>query len=282
MAPARFGPAAVERMVDLGEVTCRVVEQGSGPPILFIPGGDYKAELYLEQVNALSDQYRCIVFDPRGVGQTKSPSPPWTMADFAADCASLIRHLDLEKTFLCGMSMGAQIVLQTTIDYPDLVRVAIPIASPAHLGPGFAMDMMNAEIELRRTGVTLPAIYQALHFAAMYYPSSALSDPDLWNQIKAELMEQFDGRSADQLIAQWQPCLGFDCREELRTCCVPIHVIAFEQDLMTPPSECRGVSDLAPRGAFHVLEDMGHASMRLHRPERLTKKIVEILSACNA
>lgn len=273
-----FGPSAIERIIDLGDVQCRVVEQGTGQPILFVPGGDYTVELYAEQFNLLSDSYRCIAYDPRGAGDTVSLAPPWTMQDFAADCAALIKAMDLAPVCLCGMSMGAQIVLQTAVDYPELLSVAMPIASPPSVLPGFSKDMMDAEIALRQAGITLPLLYQAVHFAAMYYPASALSDPVLWEKIKGELMEQFDERSAEDLIGQWQPCLDFDCRDRLPTCPVKVHMIAFEHDIMTPAVDCQMVAELAKHGTFHVLKDMGHSSMRLHRPTKLAQKIDELLS----
>ncbi|MEM6741002.1 MAG: hypothetical protein AAF646_12860, partial [Pseudomonadota bacterium] len=78
-------------------------------------------------------------------------------------------------------------------------------------------------------------------------------------------------------IEQWQACLDFDCREALRSCPVPFHVIAFSEDVQTPPAMCRVVSDLVPNGAFHEIAGLGHLSMVRHRPERVAAKLAEIL-----
>jgi hypothetical protein len=36
-------------------------------------------------------------------------------------------------------------------------------------------------------------------------------------------------------------------------------VIAFAQDVQTPPARCKQVADLAPQGHFHLLEGLGHS-----------------------
>ena len=88
----------------------------------------------------------------------------------------------------------------------------------------------------------------------------------------------FAGRDPKDLIDQWEACLDFDCREALRHCEVPMHVIAFSEDVQTAPSMCKVVSDLAVDGHFHEIQGLGHVSLLRHRPEIVVTKLRDIIA----
>ena len=142
---------------------------------------------------------------------------------------------------------------------------------------GFTRDWMQAEINLRKEGVRLPEYFLAPHYAVYAFPAKALHDADLWAQVKASYTERFRDRDPKDTINQWEACLAFDCREALKTCPVPFHVIAFSEDVQTAPSMCKVVADLTPKGVFHEIPGLGHVSMVRHRPEVVAAKLREIL-----
>jgi 3-oxoadipate enol-lactonase len=270
-----FDPGARTQVLTANGVTMRVVSQGTGPDIVFIPGGDQTAEGYAQQFAHLADTFRCISYDPRGAGETTAPPAPWTIADFAADCAAVIDAVCDGPAIVCGLSLGGLITQQVAIDFPDKVRAAIPMGTAAHID-GFTRDWMQAEIDLRRAGITLPESFLAPHYAAYAFPAKALHDPELWAQVKASYTARFRDRDPQDTIDQWQACLDFDCRAGLTTCPVPFHVIAFSEDVQTAPAMCKVVADLAPVSTFHEIPELGHVSMIRHRPAVVAAKIREI------
>ena len=70
----------------------RVAQVGSGPDIVWVPGGDSPAEAWRGQMMHFAEHYRSTSYDPRGVGQTVSDPAPWSIADFARDCAGMIER----------------------------------------------------------------------------------------------------------------------------------------------------------------------------------------------
>ncbi|WP_209509401.1 alpha/beta fold hydrolase [Ruegeria sp. HKCCE4150] len=274
----QFGPRAETHQLSVGGVTMRVVTEGEGPAIVFVPGGDQTAEAYSEQFSRLSDSFRCITYDPRGAGETQSPPPPWAMNDYAADCAAVIDAFAGGRATVCGLSLGGLVTQQTAIDFPDKVQLAIPMGTSAYID-GFTRDWMQAEIDLRKDGITLPDYFLAPHYAVYAFPAKALHEPELWEQLKASYTERFCDRDPQATIDQWEACLNFDCREDLKTCPVPMHVVAFSEDVQTAPVMCKVVSDLAQNGTFHEIPGLGHVSMTRHKPDVVAKKLREILSA---
>lgn len=271
-----FGPDARTTEITGNGVTMRVVTEGAGPEIVFVPGGDSTAESYAHQFGHLAAHFRCISYDPRGAGETRSPPAPWTISDYAADCAALIDEVCEGPAIVCGLSLGGLITQQVAIDFPDHVRLAIPMGTAAYID-GFTRDWMQAEIDLRKDGIVLPDYFLAPHYAPYAFPAKALHDPKLWTQVKEAYTVRFGNRDPKDLIDQWEACLDFDCREGLKTCDVPMHVIAFSEDVQTAPVMCKVVSDLAPKGVFHEIPGLGHVSMTRHKPEIVAEKIRAII-----
>lgn len=265
-------------MVALSEVDLCYVQQGEGPDIVWIPGGDQRGIDFAEQYDAFPD-FRNTAYDPRGVGETVSrASPPWTMKQLARDCAELIRAVCDPPVFLTGLSMGSLIVQQVAIDYPELVRVAIPMGTGGGLG-GFPSEWMRAEIEFRRAGHTLSGPMAVHHYAVFMYPSEVLGNEALWHRCRKYVKSAYEFRDSDLLIAQWEACMTYRDFPRLADCPVPMHVIAFSQDCQTPPPHGRAVADAAGDGHFHLLEGLGHVSLLGHRPKTVSDKIREIVAA---
>ncbi|MEM7170153.1 MAG: alpha/beta hydrolase [Pseudomonadota bacterium] len=273
----QFEPSVTLQSVQLSQVTTRVAQVGVGRDIVWVPGGDSPAEAWRHQMMHFSSNFRCTSYDPRGAGECSAPPPPWTIADFARDCAEMIEAVCEPPVILTGLSMGGLITQQIAIDFPDLVSLAIPMGTAAYID-GFTRDWMQAEIDLRKDGVVLPDYFLAPHYAAYALPAKALGDPAVWGEVKKAYRVRFAERAPEDLIDQWQACLDFDCREALKTCPVPLHALAFSEDVQTPPSMVQVVADCAANGHFHELPGLGHVSVARDKAAVVNKKLEEIIA----
>lgn len=254
------------------------MQRGEGPDIIWIPGGDNVAEDWEDQIEAFARDFRNTAFDPRGAGRTESHrQPPWSIADMARDCADLIRATCKPPVYVVGLSMGSFVTLQVAIDYPELVRCAIPMGTAAK-PTGFCRDWMVAEVEFRKAGGRLSPDFAVHHYGAFMYPSEVLGDDALWYRLKPFIKRSYGERESKFLIAQWQACIDFDVEAELQRCEVPIHVIGFSQDMQAPPSLGKRAAEFAPKGKFHLLEGLGHLSLAGHRAAAVNSEIRNIIS----
>lgn len=264
--------------LSLNDVHLHFIQSGDGPDIVWIPGGDEVAESWDGQFAAFGGAFRNTSFDPRGAGRTICHSPPpWTISDYAADCAALIASQCKPPVILVGLSMGSLITLQVAIEYPELVRLAIPMGTAAK-ATGFCRDWMVAEVSFRRAGGKLPTDFAVAHYTAFSYPSAVLGDDELWAKIRDRVSANYGNRDGEMLAAQWQACIDFDVVERLPNCKVPIQVIGFGEDCQAPPALGRRVAELAPHAQFHLLPGLGHLSGELHKPEVVNAKIREIIA----
>jgi pimeloyl-ACP methyl ester carboxylesterase len=195
----------------------------------------------------------------------------------AADLAQLIEATCEAPVALVGLSMGSLIAVQLAHDRPDLVRCAAAMGTCVRK-TGFIREWEVAEIALRREGGTLPPDFATAHYALCYYPAEVLGDDELWAELRSFIAADFQSRDGAMLAAQWQACLDFDSSELLPKTTVPIHAIAFSEDVQTPPQRVRQVAELAADGHFHLLQGLGHGSAFGHRPDEVNALVREIIS----
>src|SRR3954452_22585066 len=105
---------------------------GEGPVVVFSHGFVLDRRMWTAQVEALSDQYRCIVWDERGHGLTECKGP-FDFWDSAADVVALLDLLDVASSVLVGMSQGAFLGLRAAIKAPDRVAGLVVIDSATQL-----------------------------------------------------------------------------------------------------------------------------------------------------
>jgi pimeloyl-ACP methyl ester carboxylesterase len=255
-------------------------QTGSGPDIVWLAAGDHPGANWRRfQTPAFEPGFRNTTYDARGVGATRAHSPPpWPIEAHAHDCAALIEAVCAPPVFLVGLSMGSLIAQQLACERPELVRAALVMGTCARK-TGFIREWEEAEIALRASGVTLPPAFATAHYAMQYYPAEVLGDDELWARVKPFMEGSFAEREGAMLAAQWQACLDFDSSDLLPAIQVPIHAVAFSQDVQTPPRRVREVADLAADGTFHLLEGLGHGSAFGHRPDAVNACVREILDA---
>ena len=81
---------------------------GDGPPLVLVMGIGYDSSLWtLQQVPALSTRFQVILLDNRDAGRSSRADHPYTIADMADDLAGLLDALEIQRTHLLGLSMGA-------------------------------------------------------------------------------------------------------------------------------------------------------------------------------
>jgi pimeloyl-ACP methyl ester carboxylesterase len=250
-------------------------QSGSGPDLVWVAGGGGRGDDWRRyQTPAFDDSFRSLTFDNRGIGATTCDRPmPWPIEDFAEDVADLVRSVCHPPVAMVGSSFGSAIVQQVCIGHPDLVRVAVVMGTGAW-STGWGWDYQQAEIEFRRSGGRLDGMMAVTHYAAMLYPARVLGDRDLWPRLRDELLDWVEsGDNEASLIPQWEASLRFDQRDDLPAVTVPMHVVAFTEDVQAPPQDGLELADLVGTATFHLLDGMGHGSWFGHAHERINSLI---------
>jgi pimeloyl-ACP methyl ester carboxylesterase len=95
---------------------------GSGRPVLLIHGHPFDRTMWHPQTSQLDPgEFRFIVPDLRGFGESSPASGTVMIEDFAADLRDLIVALGLGPAVVAGVSMGGQIAMELLRTSPGLL-----------------------------------------------------------------------------------------------------------------------------------------------------------------
>jgi len=117
--------------------------EGDGPETLVLVNGlaDTK-ESWEAQLPSFAERYRVVSYDNRGVGETTTPSGPYTSQLMADDLAALVDGIGLDRFHLLGVSMGGMIAQEYAIAHADRLLSASFCCTYAYPGP-FCLRMFS-------------------------------------------------------------------------------------------------------------------------------------------
>ncbi len=248
---------------------------GRGERVLLIMGSGAAGRVWtLHQTPALARAgYQAITFDNRGIPPSDVPAGKYSLDDMVADTKGLIETLDAAPCRLIGASMGALIAQELAISWPHLVRCAVLIATRARSDA--ARRAHSAAFRaMAESGIQLPADHQAATTVfQMLSPASLNNDAtvSLW-------LETFrlSAGSRDTTWGQAWADTDADRREALREVTVPCRVIAYSDDLVTPPHLAAEVAEAIPDCDLVEIPACGHLGY-LEHPEETNSAIIEFL-----
>ena len=87
-------------------VELHILEKGEGKPLVFIPGLTFSGEIFKNQLEYFSSEYRVIAIDPRGQGYSAKTVDGNDYLTHGRDVAGLIDALGLKDIVLIGWSTG--------------------------------------------------------------------------------------------------------------------------------------------------------------------------------
>jgi 3-oxoadipate enol-lactonase len=104
---------------------------GDGPAVILSHGFLMDREMFAPQVEALAGEFRVIIWDERGFGETEFDGQPFDYWDSARDCLGVLDHLGIVRAVLGGMSQGGFLSLRAALLAPERVRALILIDTQA-------------------------------------------------------------------------------------------------------------------------------------------------------
>lgn len=98
---------------------------GSGVPLVLAHGGTANGRSWTRVATALADMFDVIAPDARGHGLTDAPAGDYSFTTLGNDLAAFIQAIGLDHPIVGGASLGANTVLSSVTDHPDIARAAV-------------------------------------------------------------------------------------------------------------------------------------------------------------
>jgi len=98
--------------------------------VAFVEGLSYGTWMWRWQREALSDDYRTLVWDNRGTGNSSEPEGPYTTEQMAGDFEAVLDDAGIESAHVVGASLGGMIAQQYALDYDRAESLALLATTP--------------------------------------------------------------------------------------------------------------------------------------------------------
>lgn len=251
------------RYVDAAGIRTRIVEAGSGRPIVLLHGVTGSAESWARNVLALAQHGRVMAIDMVGHGFSDKPDVPYVIPTFTHHLDAVIASTGAEKVDLAGMSLGGWVATHYALAHPEKVRTLTNVT-----GAGLAVRQTREDLERHHAGlweVSSRALQTPTRETVRKRMEWLFHDPA---RVTDELVEIryriFTGRDARILGRVTADVVGPDnyayflTEDELRGLEVPTFVLWTEHNPTTPWAEGRAAADALPNARFSLFEDCAH------------------------
>ena len=227
------------------------------PPITLLPGLACDAEIWQDQIRALSPRYTLQVSD----AHTRFTTLPEMAAAVLADQPGDLR--------LCGTSMGGMLALEILRQAPQRVKALALLASSARPDTPELIALRNAAIPLFEQGrmheVLEPNVPLALHPA--HVPALA-----------GRYLAMMERAGAAQLVAQNRAIMARpDQRPWLPRVACPTLVVFGSSDQILPAEQSLELAALIPGSRMEVLSRCGHL-LTWEQPEAVNALLMDWLA----
>jgi 2-hydroxy-6-oxonona-2,4-dienedioate hydrolase len=105
--------------VDVGPWRTRVLQAGSGEPVVLMAGTGGHLEAYAHNIGALAEHFHVIAYDYPGHGYTTHATEDLELPDYVSHLAGLLDALGIERAHLNGESLGGWVALKFAAEFPE-------------------------------------------------------------------------------------------------------------------------------------------------------------------
>lgn len=256
-------------LVDDGvRLAYQVDGSADAPALVFSNSLGTDLRMWDDQVVALRPHFRIIRYDTRGHGQSDVPHGPYTIERLGHDLLALLAHLHIERTHMCGVSLGGLTALWLAAHHPKRVERAVFANTAARIG---SVERWNARIEAVRDG-GMTAI-RAVVLARFLSPSFRAAHPEATQRIGTMLL----ATNPDGYVAACTALRHADLRVLVPTISIPALIVAGALDEATPPLQSEALHT-AIRGSELVVLPAGHLS-NVEQPQAFNAHLLRFLTA---
>jgi pimeloyl-ACP methyl ester carboxylesterase len=261
---------------------------GEGVPVVCLPGGPMQDAEYLGDLGGLAEQFRLVLLDPRGTGQSGIPADPASYrCDRQVDDVEALREqLGLARVHLLAHSGATNLAVLYAARYPERIDKLVLVAPSAYaVGLTVTTDDRREVVRLRSGE---PWFWPAS--AAFERINAGQATDDDWAALAPFTYGRWDAatqahhargetRRNDQAAASFGAEGAFHpaaTRAALATLGAPVLLLAGEVDVNSPPRVVAELAGLFPNATLTIQPGAAHLPW-LDDPTAFTKTVASFL-----
>ncbi|MDP9067223.1 MAG: alpha/beta hydrolase [Actinomycetota bacterium] len=239
-----------ETSIEVGGQSTRLLERGSGDPVVVLHGWGGRIESMTPVIDCLSASFRVVALDLPGFGESSVPSGTWGTADYATFVRDVLGKLGLQRTHFVGHSFGAKTSFYLAATHPSLVdKLVLQGSSGLRTPPSLQARLKRGVSKGART-------------LAKFGPSGEQLRDALYERIQSS-----DYRDAGEMRPILVKVVNEDMKSVLPRVQASTLLIWGSDDDAAPLQHGRTMEKLIPDAGLVVFEGAGHFAY-LDQPER--------------
>lgn len=218
-------------------------DEGSGTVVLFLHGWMDSLHTFDALVPLLSSSCRIVRLDLPGFGKSEMPKAAWGLDEYVRFVVDFIKKLGIEVDTLVGHSFGGRVILKGESAGVFKADKIVLIGSAGIAKRNTARDfVLNIITKIGKALTSIPPL-------------------SLWKrQIRRRFYKRIGSDYADAgaLEETYIKTISEDLTENAKKIEVPALLVWGADDIATPLSVGKRLSELIPNSKLHALEEAGH------------------------
>lgn len=231
---------------------------GSGPPLLLIPGRGLDRTSWAPQIDCYAKHFEVISYDPRGAGRTRAPDADFDITDMSDDARALLSALGHDEAHVAGFSLGGMAAIHLATAGEIRVR-SLMLHSTVHRAyPHLRLRQRTSLLILDHDDPELWATFSAFTAFGAEYTNA---HPDVVETEIARRTQRWKAMSAEEkdgTRGQIRAAMTHDAAERLPQIQAPTLVTVGSSDDVTRPEYAREMAASIPGARLVVFEGGPH------------------------
>jgi len=257
----------------VNNLTVSYIDEGpdNSPTIILIHGFPLNKLMWEKQIEMLKEDFRVIAYDIRGHGNTDAGNDNFSIELFVNDLLGLMDALKIDRTILCGFSMGGYIALNAIEAYPERFNALLLCDTNC------AADMSEAKEKRLKTienikeqglekyaGESLKKLFAPISFS-QHREEIGIVREMIMNTSKQSLY-----KTLHALAERKETCPGL---HEIK---VPVLIMVGKEDEITPPAAASTMHEKIKSSTIHIIDHAGHMS-NMENPDQFNNHLTKFL-----
>lgn len=104
-------------------------ESPIAPWVVLVHGRGFDRSGWEPLLRPLTDHFKVLLLDNRGIGESDVPEPPYSVSAMAGDVTAVLDEIGIRHAHVIGASLGGMIAQEIAVEHPERVERLVLIAT---------------------------------------------------------------------------------------------------------------------------------------------------------
>ncbi|MPY24691.1 alpha/beta fold hydrolase [Shewanella sp. YLB-07] len=270
--------SSARKQITIDNKSLSYLDIGTGPVLLFGHSYLWDSKMWAPQIEHLSKQYRCVVPDLWGHGESDTlPESTHSLRDISQQMLQLMNSLSIDDFSVIGLSVGGMWGAELALIAPTRVKALVMMNCFIGYEPEVARAKYYAMLDIIKETQSVPAplIEQ---IAPLYFAKNVeLDNPELFNTFKQSLADIEPGR-IESICRLGKIIFGRrDTMDDINKLISPCLIMTGLEDTVRPVLESYLMHDAIDGSEFINIPKAGHISS-LEQPDFVNGELDKFLA----